>query len=70
MITLKKKFNLVRVYIEAIIYILTLILAISLCLTDNIYITMIPIAFITGGIGQIVFGKKIMTSFFSGIISL
>ena len=67
---MKKKFNLVRVYIEAIIYILTLILAISLCLTDNIYITMIPIAFITGGIGQIVFGKKIMTSFFSGIISV
>lgn len=67
---MNRKSNIAKMYVEAILYSLILIVAIFLCLTDNIYITMFPIAFIVGILGQIIFGKKIMTSFFSGILSI
>lgn len=70
MITLKKKNSMIKKYVEAIIYSVVLIISVYLSLTDNIYITMIPIAFISGIIGQILFGKKIMTSIFSAIIAI
>lgn len=67
---MKKKNSLIRKYVEAIVYSIFLILSVYLCLVDNIYITMIPISFIIGIIGQILFGKKIMTSIFSAIIAI
>lgn len=67
---MKKKSNLIKVYIEAIVYSVLLILFISLCFIDNIYVTMLPIAFLVGAIGQIIFGKRVMTSVFSAIISI
>ena len=56
---MKKKMNLIKVYIEAILYSLAIIVAMFLCLSDNLYITMFPIAFVIGALGQIIFGKKI-----------
>lgn len=67
---MKKSLNLIKRYGEAIIYIILLIIAVSLCITNNIYITMIPIAFLSGIIGQIIFGKRVMTSFFIGVLSV
>lgn len=67
---MKKKMNLIKVYIEAILYSLAIIVAMFLCLSDNLYITMFPIAFVIGALGQIIFGKKIMTTFFSGILTI
>jgi hypothetical protein len=60
----------IKVYAEAIIYIVLLIISIYMCLSDNIYITMLPIAFVIGTIGQIIFGKRVMTSFFCGILAI
>lgn len=67
---MKKKLSMGLVYVEGIVYIFTLILAMYLCLIDNLYITMFPIALFIGFIGQITFGKRVMTSFFCGIITL
>ena len=70
MVTLRKNLNLIKRYSEAILYIILLIVAVSLCITNNMYITMIPIAFLVGMIGQIIFGKRVMTSLFIGILSV
>lgn len=67
---MKKNNSMIRKYLEAVVYSIFLILSVYLCLVDNIYISMIPISFIVGIIGQILFGKKIMTSIFSGIIAI
>lgn len=67
---MRKNLNLIKRYSEAILYIILLIVAVSLCITNNMYITMIPIAFLVGMIGQIIFGKRVMTSFFIGILSV
>lgn len=67
---MKKNLNIIKRYVEAIVYSILLVVAIYLCLINNIYITMILIAFITGMIGQIIFGKRIMTSFFAGVLSI
>lgn len=58
------------IYAEGVLYIVALILAMYLCLADNLYITMVPIAFIIGFLGQIIFGKRVMTTFFCTIITL
>lgn len=60
----------IKKYVEAVIYSIILVISMLLCLTDNIYITMLPIAFVVGILGQIIFGKKVMTSFFCGILSI
>lgn len=60
----------IAVYAEGIAYIIALILTMYLCLVDNLYITMIPIAFIVGFLGQITFGKRVMTTFFCSIITI
>ena len=67
---MKNKMSLLLIYAEAIVYILALILSIYLCFADNIYIRMLPIALIIGVIGQITFGKRVMTTFFCSIISI
>ncbi len=67
---MKKNINIIKRYTEAIVYSISLIVVISLCLANNIYITMLPIAFVSGIVGQILFGKRIMTSFFAGILSI
>ena len=55
---------------EAILYSVLLVICTALCISNNLYIKMIPIAFFMGLLGQVVFGKKIMTSFFSFIIAI
>lgn len=67
---MKKNYNILKRYIEAIVYCVLLVVSTLLCVSNNIFIKMIPIAFITGIIGQIVFGKKFMTSFFSFILAI
>ena len=67
---MKNKLSMITVYAEGIVYIVALILTMYLCLVDNLYITMIPIAFIVGFLGQITFGKRIMTTFFCSIITI
>lgn len=67
---MKNKLSMLTIYAEGIVYIVALILAMYLCLVDNLYITMIPIAFIIGFLGQITFGKRIMTTFFCSIITI
>ena len=62
--------SMLLIYAEAIVYIVALILSIYLCFADNIHIRMLPIALMIGVIGQVTFGKKIMTTFFCTIISL
>lgn len=67
---MKKKSNMIKKYVEAVLYSVILIISILLCLTDNIYITMFPIAFVIGALGQVILGKRVMTSFFCGILSI
>ena len=67
---MKKKMSMLLIYAEAIVYIVALILSIYLCFADNIHIRMLPIALMIGVIGQVTFGKKIMTTFFCTLISL
>ena len=62
--------SMLLIYAEAIVYIVALIISIYLCFADNIHIRMLPIALMIGVIGQVTFGKKIMTTFFCSIISL
>ena len=57
-------------YLEGFIYCFVLIVSVLLCTSGNTFIKMIPIAFLSGAVGQIMFGKKAMTSIFSCIISI
>ena len=57
-------------YLEGFVYCFLLLVSVMLCISGNTYIKMIPIAFISGLIGQIMFGKKAMTSMFSCIIAI
>lgn len=52
------------VYIEAVVYILAIIVAIFACYEGNIYIKMLPILFILGFIGRIIFDRPVITTFF------
>lgn len=67
---MKKKNNEIKKYIEAVIYSVALILLVVLMLSENLYIEMIPIGIIIGVLGQITLGKKVMTSFFTCVISI
>lgn len=67
---MKKNNNVLKRYIEAVIYCVLLVVGILLCVSNNIFVKMIPIAYIMGILGQIVFGKKFMTSFFSFILAI
>ncbi len=57
-------------YIEAVLYSVVLIALVVLCLKNNIYINMIPIALIIGVLGQVTLGKRVMTSFFVGVLTI
>lgn len=67
---MKKKNNEIKKYIEAVIYSIVLVLLVLLMLSDNLYLNMIPIGFIIGVLGQITLGKRVMTSFFTCILSI
>ena len=56
--------------IEGFIYCFVLLVSVMLCISGNTFVKMIPIAFISGAIGQMMFGKKAMTSIFSCIVSI
>ena len=57
-------------YIEAIIYILLIILASVANIYGSIYIKMIPMLFIVGILGKIIFGKPVTTTLFGFIVSV
>lgn len=67
--TKKKIFskNIIK-YIEAIIYILAIIVGIFACNSGPIYIKMLPILFILGFVGRIIFDRPVMTTIF-GIVT-
>ena len=67
---MKTKNNILKVYIEAVVYCILLVIGIYLCLSNNIYIKMLPIAFVIGVFGQVFFGKRLMTSFFSFMLAI
>lgn len=67
---MKKKNNVWKKYIEAIIGCIILVLGVFMCISGNLYIKMFPIAFITGIIGYFIFEKKIMTTFFTFLLAI
>ena len=67
---MKKKDNILLKYIEAIVYCILLVISISLCISGNMYVKMVPIACIVGILGQIVFDRKFITTAFTFIISI
>lgn len=65
----KKMFNKeVIKYIETIVYILAIIVAIFACNCGIIYIKMLPILFILGFVGKIIFDRPVVTTIF-GIVT-
>ena len=57
-------------YIQAIVYILILILVVFFSITSNIYVKILPFLFILGAFGNIIFGRTITTTIFSYIVSI
>ncbi len=57
-------------YLEAVVYSVVLIALVILCLKNNLYINMIPIALIIGVLGQVTLGKRVMTSFFVSVLTI
>lgn len=67
---MKKKNNVLKRYIEAIIGCIILVLGVYMCISGNTFIKMFPIMFVVGIISQFIFEKKYMTSFFSFLLAL
>lgn len=64
-----KKFNKNTIrYVEAIVYILAIIVAIFACNCGPIYIKMLPILFVLGFVGRIIFDRPVITTIF-GIVT-
>lgn len=55
-------------YIEAVVYILAIIVAIFACNCGPIYIKMLPILFVLGFVGRIIFDRPVITTVF-GIVT-
>ena len=70
--TNKKKFFTKKTigYIEAIIYILAIIVAIFACYEGSIYIKMLPLLFVLGFIGRIIFDRPVITTLFGIVASV
>lgn len=68
----KKKImnNKVISYIEAIVYVLLIIIAVFLCNCGPIYIKMFPILFALGLVGSIIFKRPVITTVFGIVTSL
>lgn len=67
---IKKMSKMTLKYLEGLIYCALLLVSVMICISGNMYIKMIPVAFISGLIGQMMFGKKAMTSIFSCIVAI
>ena len=57
-------------YIEAIVYICAIIVGIFACNLGNIYIKMLPILFVLGFVGRIIFDRPVVTTIFGIITAL
>ena len=57
-------------YIEAIVYILAIIVGVIACDVGPIYIRMLPILFILGFVGRIIFDRPVITTVFGIITAL
>lgn len=57
-------------YIEAVVYILAIIVAIFACNCGPIYIKMFPILFVLGFVGRIIFDRPIVTTIFGIVTAL
>lgn len=67
---MKKKSNVLKKYIEAVIGCVILVVGVLMCISGSTFIKMLPIAFIIGIIGYFIFDKKLMTSFFSFLLAI
>jgi hypothetical protein len=66
----KKNSKKTILYIEAVVYICAIIVGIFACNLGNIYVKMLPILFVLGVIGRIVFDRPVITTIFGIITSL
>lgn len=57
-------------YAEGVAYCIGLVICVLLCAWGNIYIKMLPIGIVIGILGQMLFGKRAMTTTFSGILAI
>ena len=57
-------------YIEAIVYICAIIICIFVCNSGPIYIKMLPILFLLGFVGRIIFDRPVVTTIFGIVTSL
>ena len=58
------------IYIEAVVYAILVVVVIYFSLFGPIYLKMVPLVFVMGIIGRIVFDRPIVTSLFGFCISL
>lgn len=67
----EKNFNKKTIlYIEAVVYICAIIVGIFSCNLGNIYIKMLPILFVLGFVGRIIFDRPVVTTIFGIITAL
>lgn len=62
--------NKTKLSIEVTFYVICIVLVILLNDSGNIYFRMLPLLFILGGVGNIIFGRPVMTTIFGMITSL
>lgn len=66
----KKEKNHIKMLVESIVYIFAIIISVFAYVYGNMYIRMIPLLFILGIIGKIIFNRPVVTSIFSIIVSI
>lgn len=66
----KKEKNHIKMLVESIVYIFAIIISVFAYVYGNMYIRMIPLLFILGIIGKIIFNRPVTTSIFSIIVSI
>ena len=66
----KKDIQHMKYILESVIYIIAIIVIIAANIFGNIYIRMIPLLFILGIIGKIIFNRPVTTTVFSIIVSI
>ena len=66
----KKEKNHIKMLVESIVNIFAIIISVFAYVYGNMYIRMIPLLFILGIIGKIIFNRPVTTSIFSIIVSI
>ena len=66
----KRKLKHIKYLIESSVYIISIVIVIFANIFGSVYIRMIPLLFILGIIGNIVFKRPVITSIFSTVVSI